>query len=275
MKAFFKFVFSKLFLKQLIIATVIFIILFVSAVVALRIYTQHGRTVQVPDFYGYSEAQVARLVDKEGFHYVIVDSLNTTDVDPGAVFNQVPSAGTQVKKGRKIFLVVNSKSSEMVVIPHLRNVSLRQARALITQADLKVGEIVFIPSEFKGLVLRQLMGDSIVLPGAKVPKWSEVDLHVGKGLGTVNIAMPYLRGMYWVDARKEISDLSLNEGSLVNDASIIDVTNNDSSIVWKQYPQPGVLTKVGKGIDVWLTMDTAVVYAADTTLKINNSVIDD
>jgi hypothetical protein len=62
--------------------------------------------------------------------------------------------------------------------------------------------------------------------------------------------------------------LSLNEGAVIEDETITEEVIKDSAIVWKQYPQPTVKAQVGKSIDLWLTMDTAVVYAADSTLRI-------
>lgn len=268
MKNFLKFIFSRFFLKQLFLAVVLAAVLFVVVFIALCTYTYHGKTVQVPDLQGYNEKQVVRVIADDEFRYEIIDSVYTNEVLPGTVFDQVPDAGVFVKKGRKIFIVINALGTEMVSIPSLQNVSLRQARVLLQEAGLKVGELIYVPSDFKGLVLDQMMNDAVVYAGTKVPKGTAIDVRVGKGLGNVNVAMPYLRGMYWIDAEKEIGDLSLNIGSVIEDSTMVDLEIKDSAIVWKQYPQPDVVIRVGKGVDVWLTMDTAVVYAADTTLRV-------
>lgn len=268
MKTFFRFIFSKLFIKQLALAILIAGSLFGGTVLGLRIFTRHGHAIQVPDIKGYNEAQVERIITEKDLRFEIIDSIYTQEVLPGTVFDQIPPAGSFVKKNRKVFLVMNAVSRERVAVPSLNNVSMRQAQVLINQSGLKLGKVLYITSEYKDLVLKQLMGDSLIQPGTMVPKWSEIDLHVGRGLGSQKIDVPYLRGMYWKDAKEKILFLKLNEGALIKDATITDATALDSAMVWKQYPQPNVHANVGKSVDMWLTMDTAVVYAADTTLRI-------
>lgn len=268
MKTFFRFIFSKLFIKQFLIAMAILVVMFFATTISLRLFTLHGRSIQVPDVKGFNEAQVARLITKEDLRYVIIDSVYTEEVLPGTVFEQIPKAGAFVKKNRKIYLILNAKQNEEVMMPSLKNVSLRQAKVMIKQNGLKLGEIIYVTSEYKDLVINQMVGDTIVSPGTMVNKFSTVDLQVGRGLGDTKITAPYLRGMYLVDAIDEIVALNLNQGAIMKDGSITKKSNLDSAFVWKQYPQPEVEVKLGKSVDLWLTMDTAVVYAADTTLRL-------
>ncbi len=267
MKTFFRFIFSKLFLKQLILAIVIALTLFGATVLGIRIFTRHGQAIQVPDIKGYNEAQVGRIISDNDLRFEIIDSIFTQEVLPGTVFDQIPAAGSFVKKNRKIFLIMNAKHNERVAVPSLKNVSLRQAQVLISQSGLKIGKVAYITSEYKDLVLKQMMSDSIIPPGTMVPKWSEIDLQVGRGLSSRKTDVPYLRGLYWIDAKEKILSINLNEGSIIKDETISDDSPIDSAIVWKQYPQPNVHANVGKSVDMWLTMDTAIVYAADSTLR--------
>ncbi len=266
MKTFLRFIFSKLFFKQLLLAIVIAGLLLLATMIGLRIYTHHRHTIQVPDLRGYNEAQVVRLIDKQELRYVIIDSVYTEDVDPGGVYEQIPIAGTFVKKNRKIFLVINAKTTEQVIMPALKNVSLRQAKVMLRQNGLKLGQIIYVNSEYKDLVIDQILNDSTIAPGTKVNKWSKISLEVGRGLSQGTTYVPYLRGLYYIDALDEINSSNLNEGTLFKDNTITEDTNLDSTWIWKQYPQPDVKTNMGKSIDLWLTADTAVVYAADTTL---------
>jgi len=267
MKTFFRFIFTKLFLKQFLLAIIIMALLFLTTVIGLRIFTHHGKTIQVPDMKGYNVAQVERVITTNLLRYEIIDSVYTEEVDPGTVFDQIPPPGSFVKENRKLFLIVNAFQSEKVMMPSLKNVSLRQAEVLIAQNGLKVGKILYVTSEYKDLVINQLMNDTLVAPGSMVQKFSTIDLQVGSGLGSAETQVPYFRGMYLVDALKKIAAFQLNEGSMINDATITDSLPLDSAIVWKQYPQPEVNTSQGKAVDLWLTMDTAVVYAADSTLR--------
>lgn len=268
MKTFFRFIFTKLFLKQLLLAIVIAVVLFLATLIGLRVFTHHGKTIQVPDIKGYNEIQVARLIGEHDLRYEIIDSVYSEEVLPGTVYDQIPPAGSFVKENRKLFLILNAVQSERVLMPSLKNVSLRQAKALIIQNGLKVGHITYVSSEYKGLVIDQLMNDSLVAHGVMVNKFSTVDLHVGRGLSSRKTTVPYFRGMYLIDALKRIDRINLNEGAMIKDATVDEALSIDSAIVWKQYPQPEVTASQGKAVDLWLTMDTAVVYAADSTLRI-------
>lgn len=268
MKTFFRFITSKLFLRQLLIAVVLLLCLYIAVLVGLRSFTRHGKTVQVPDIKGYNEMQVNRVVKNKELRYVIIDSVYSNEVQPGTVFDQIPAAGSFVKKDRKLYLIMNARNSELVTVPSLDNVSLRQAKALLEQSGLSVKEVLYVTSEYKNLVLSQMHADTIVKAGSRLPKWTGITLKVGQGLSSVSVEVPYLRGMYWKDAKQQIQIRSLNEGAVVEDVSIMEESVLDSAIVWKQYPQPNVTTQAGKTVDLWLTMDTAVVYAADSTLRI-------
>lgn len=266
MKNFFRFIFSKLFFRQFLIAIILFAVLFIGTVVGLHLFTRHGETQQVPDIKGYNEAQVQRITQENDFRYVIIDSVYSQDVDPGTVFDQIPPAGAFVKEDRKLFIILNAKNRELVQVPSMKNVSLRQAKVMITKSGLKLKEIIYVPSEYRDLVINQLMGDTLISAGTSVPKWSEIVLHVGRGLGNSKTSVPYLRGMYWKDAKELIPNMHLNEGVIIDDENLSS-RQKDSAIVWKQYPQPGTNVQYGKSVDVWLSTDTAVVFEADSTLR--------
>ncbi len=266
MKTFFRFIFSKLFLKQLIVAILISLAIFVTTLITLKVFTRHGKSIQIPDITGYNEAQVERIISEKELRYEIIDSVYTQDVLKGTVYDQIPAAGSFVKKNRKIFIITNAKNQEMVSMPSLENESLRQAKVLIEQRGLKLGRIIYIPSEYKDLILKQLMNGKIIKAGTMIPKWSEIDLNVGKGMGSDEVPTPYLRGTYWINAKELITKYGLNEGAITYDETILPTSNLDSAIVWKQNPQPYVAARTGKSIDTWLTMDINVVYAADSSL---------
>ena len=271
MKTLLRFIFSKLFFKQLLLAILLFFLLYMGTVLGLRIRTHHNQAIQVPDLKGYNQQQVARIVKEQELRYEIIDSVYSQEVPHGTVFDQIPPAGASVKKTRKLFLIMNAQQSEQVTMPSLKNVSLRQAKVMLEQMRLKLGSIVYVTSEYKDLVINQFLADTLVSAGSLVPKGSEVTLHVGRGLGTERIDVPYLRGMYWVDAKVQIQQSGLNEGMLIEDETITQEMNKDSAFVWKQYPQPQVSVLSGKAIDLWLTMDTTVVFESDTTLRNNNN----
>jgi beta-lactam-binding protein with PASTA domain len=153
---------------------------------SLKFYTRHGQMQNVPDVVEMRSDKAMRLLESEGLIPVIVDSVFAENFPRLGIVDQNPDAGAEVKKGRKIYLVVNSLDVPMVEMPDIAGKSsLRQAKNQLAVVGLRVGEIIERPdptvqTEFDQPVLEQLFEDERILPGSPVKKFSEIDLVVGK-----------------------------------------------------------------------------------------------
>lgn len=253
---FLKFFISKSFLKHLAIALGITVFIIFLTFEGLKRYTYHGKYIRVPDVTDISEMQAQRILQEKSLRYKVIDSIYTDEFFRGAIVDQVPSAGSKVKKNRKIYLVMNATMAEMVLMPELKDVSIRQAKSVLVSAGLKIGDIIMVPSEYRNLVIEQHYNNREINAGAKVPKGSEVNLLVGKGLGNRRVDVPDLQGMSYKEAKLLLASHSLNLGVLVKDEAIQEMP--DSGFVWKQRPKFGVnKIQEGSSINLWLTTDPA------------------
>lgn len=161
---------KKAFLLNLGIAVgivTLLIILFFK--VYLPLTTDHGDTMKVPSIVGKLEAEASKILDDNKLRYEIIDSTYASELDPLAVVRQYPSAGSDVKKNRKIYLTVNFAQSPTVAIPKgmLTN-SLKNARVQLQRKGLIVGEIIEKKADYKGSVI------GIIIDGRELTK-SEIE----------------------------------------------------------------------------------------------------
>ena len=128
------FLLSKVFLKNLGFAVIIIVGLMMILLIWLNLYTRHGQARPVPDFYGLTMEQTAKLAKKSKLRYQVIDSVYTTLVPRGCVAEQNPKPGFKVKKWRNIVLTINAYNPEMVAMPNLVDLPIRQAIALIASS---------------------------------------------------------------------------------------------------------------------------------------------
>ena len=72
-----KFFYSKVFIKQLFIATIIFSLIVLTSIVFLFFYTNQTSRVVVPDLIGLSINEIDELIIESNLRYEIIDSFFT------------------------------------------------------------------------------------------------------------------------------------------------------------------------------------------------------
>jgi beta-lactam-binding protein with PASTA domain len=166
---------------HILLATGIFIVICVVALFVLDSYTRHGTEVVIPDFIGMDSQE---LLNKESISkdYIIVvsDYLYDKKSPPGTVLKQDPHVGEMVKKGRKVYVTVASDAPPKVVMPHLQDVSLRQAEIMLKAVGLILGPVIFKPSLYENAVLEQLYKGRAIAPGTEISMGETITLVVGK-----------------------------------------------------------------------------------------------
>ena len=68
----------------------------------LRCYTNHGESIEVPNFVGSSYKEALRIAKAKDFNVAITDSIYLEGKLPGEVLTQNPKAKSFVKEGRTI-----------------------------------------------------------------------------------------------------------------------------------------------------------------------------
>lgn len=148
----------------------------------LRIYTMHGKVIDVPDFTGKSIDLLDKFSSNHKLKYIIIDSIYDFKKVKGTVANQIPAAGSKVKENRTIYLTVIANSPEQIQVPDLKDLSLRQAISILETYGLVPGKIEYINSEFKNAVLEQKYKDKPITPDFTVKVGSAIDLVLGDGI---------------------------------------------------------------------------------------------
>ena len=139
-----QFISGKLFLRQLMLAFAVGIVIIWGSLKLLDVYTHHGRTIVVPDLEGLSESAAGDLLESYQLRYQINDSIFDDERDKGTISSQDPVPGTEVKKNRTIYLTLVAIMPEMVPMPDLTDLSLRQAMSMLETHGLKP-ELIRLP----------------------------------------------------------------------------------------------------------------------------------
>ena len=257
---FLRFLISKVFLKHLAIAVAITFLVMSGIFLFLRIYTRHGQALSVPNLKGMSLEEADSVLAARDLHMHIVDSVFNMNATRGSVTDQNPRAEFKVKEGRTIFITINAFNPEIIPMPNVEGVSLRQARAILETAGLKVGKLTYIPDIAINNVLKQKYRGNVIEEGDSVARGSEIDLVLGRGLSNEKTAAPELVGLLFSEARQRITDRYLNLGAVIYDRSFENADDTARAFVWKQRPvydkDNEILVNLGSTVDVWVTVDS-------------------
>jgi beta-lactam-binding protein with PASTA domain len=255
---FLSFLFSKTFLKHLLIAVGISLVILISILLWIRIYTHHGQAITVPDMTGLSEEEVMIITGSKNLRFEITDSIFFKELPKGTVARQNPKPGSKVKENRRIYLTMNAVNPEMVTMPAVTGVTLRQARSSLESYGLVLGKITYKPHLAVNLVLEQRYKNQVIDPGKMVAKGSDIELVLGKGLSDETTELPDLIGYNLFMAREMLADRYLNPGAVIYDGTIKNETDTATAFIWKQRPEykSGNQLKLGANVDLWLTVDS-------------------
>ncbi|HRN98018.1 MAG TPA: PASTA domain-containing protein, partial [Flavobacterium sp.] len=142
----------------------------------------HGEEIAVPNLAKMTETQAEEALDELDLGYVVLDSVDYRKEFPKfSVVEQDPKAGSKVKKGRKIYLKLNSSGYSSVKVPDLIEKTFRQAEPTLKAMGLEIGSISYRPYLGKDMVLEMSHKGKKLKPGDKVLKASKIDLVLGDG----------------------------------------------------------------------------------------------
>lgn len=267
------FILSKVFLKNLGLAISIVVGIIMILLIWMNFYTRHGQARPVPDFYGLTMEETIKLAKKNKLKYTIADSVYTTVVPRGCIAEQSPKPGFKVKKWRNIVLTINAFNPEMVAVPNLIDLSIRQALLLIESSGLKMGDSRFRPDLSINVVLDQLYNGKKINPGDSLQKGSVIDLVLGKGLSNQRSSVPDLMGMHLDPAKNKIIVSAFSLGTYVYDSTIVSGDDTVNAFVYKQNPEfkEDASLQLGSAIYLWLTVDSARL-PVDSTLIVTDTI---
>jgi beta-lactam-binding protein with PASTA domain len=145
--------FTNIFIRNLIAAVLLLIILAIAALKWLEVYTHHGESVEVPEVKGMQVEIAGPLFTGRELFYEINDSTFDKRVNPGSIIETDPPVGTKVKKGRTIYLTTNSVMARRVAVPEVKDLSQRQAITILRSVGFESLNIKPVPGVYRNLVV--------------------------------------------------------------------------------------------------------------------------
>ncbi|MEA1877143.1 MAG: PASTA domain-containing protein [Bacteroidota bacterium] len=265
--SFWRFLTTWVFWKNFLIATAIAFGLILVIQLSLKIYTDHGKEIQVPNFTGLNLQEVDHLCFQQELTWLIQDSIYMKDQPGGRVLDQYPTAGFRVKKNRKIFLTTNCWYPEMILMPKAFDMSYRQAKRLLDSQGFFIDSLEYEPYFARTYVLNQKYEGEIIDPGTPIEKGSGIILVLGQGLSNTRDYIPKLINMTRDSAASLSLDLHFNIGAVVFDDSIQSADDSINALVYRQFPDyHNKKAQLGSPIDIWLTLDSLKLFMADSSL---------
>ncbi|MDR1761363.1 MAG: PASTA domain-containing protein [Bacteroidales bacterium] len=211
----------------------------------LSSYTNHGVSIEVPDFQNFTIAEAQVLAEQKNITIVVADTVFDETKKGNIIVSTKPSAGEFVKEQRTIYATINSGSPLMVRLPKLVNMSLRQAQINIESAGLTIGTIDYMPGRANDYVLEAHYKNKPIAAGTRIPKGSKINLVVEKGGAIQDFIVPNLIGKTYSEATTMISALGAGIDAVFDNRYPYYTTEDTlNAIVWKQSPLADSLSSV-------------------------------
>lgn len=148
---------------------------------AIDIYTHHGESVAIPNIKQKSFADAEHILADAGLSVVVSDTGYVKSLPPDCILEQSPAAGSHVKTGHVIYVIVNASRSPQISLPDIiDNSSLREAMAKLTAMGFKLTQPQFVPGE-KDWVVGVVAGTRQLQAGDKVAVDTPITIQVGNG----------------------------------------------------------------------------------------------
>lgn len=177
-----RFLFSKSFMKQLILAVVALFVFSFLGLKWLKYYTNHNDFVTVPNLVGQSLEEAQNALTSHALRLQVQDSSNFNPNYPsGAVIEQEPLANSNVKSDRKIYVIINPSDYQKIKIPDVIRKTFRQAKPTLETVGFQVGKISYVNDLGKDEVIKLRFRGKTINPGDKLRKTSTIDLVLGNG----------------------------------------------------------------------------------------------
>jgi len=181
----FRFIFSKTFLIQLVLAVIVLIIISFLTMQWLDYSTNQDQRIEVPDLAKMNLDNVEDQLADMDLKYEVLDSANfNPDFPRYSVIDQVPAPGKFVKEDRKIYLTLNPSGYRKIEVPNnLIRKTRRQVEPTLRSLGFEIGQVSYKPDIAEDAVLELRNKGRLIEPGDKLMKTSVIDLVLGDGSG--------------------------------------------------------------------------------------------
>ena len=182
------------------------------------------------------------------------------DVEKGYVIRTSPAAGSNVKKGGKVELIVSS-GVEQVSIPDTTGDTITDAYQTLNDKGFKVkqGEDVYSTQSIGKVAYTKPAA------GKKVDKGATITIYPSKGEETKYVKVPNLLGMTRSQAKSALEKAGLKYGSETKSYS-----STQKNRVCVQSVSSGNEVEEGSSVDITLSLGPEVTYTYEGSVTIAN-----
>jgi len=176
--------FKNIIVKNLVLVILLVIVLVFGISWWLNVYTQHGKSVEIPNVKNLKLELAKPLFEANNLYYQVIDSTYNKMVSPGTIIETIPPVGSKVKKGRTIYIRLNSYSAGMISVPDVRDVSQRQATAMLKALGFEKINTRWVDGQYQDLVMGLEYRGRMLQIKDKVPADAVLTLLVSLGSNT-------------------------------------------------------------------------------------------
>jgi beta-lactam-binding protein with PASTA domain len=181
---FLKYLFSKYFLKQVLLALILLGLGLFFVYYWLLETTNHDHKIQVPDLSRMEISEVESALQELHLRYEVIDSATYIAKFPKkSVIEQNPKSGSFVKQNRKIYLTLNPSKYAEISILDFYGKTKNEVEAQLKSLGFVIGEYTYIKDLGKDVVRKLLHQGAEIKKGDRLPKKSIINLMLGDGNG--------------------------------------------------------------------------------------------
>jgi len=180
------------------------IFIYVNSLI-MPVVTRHAEEFPLPAFVGKTEFEAEDLSAKFDVSLEIAGREFSSDKPEGIILTQVPEAGTMIKSGRSVKIVV-SAGLRVAEIPDVFGLPLAQANIALQKSGFAAGDIYWVRVDS---LAKNTAIETIPSKGTLLPLGSKVSIAVNQGNETGVVTMPSLLGLPLERARERLEDLGL------------------------------------------------------------------
>ena len=271
---FLRFLFSKFFWINFILASIVLYAIFYLTMRNLDTYTNHSVKIQVPNLKGFQLSEIDDSLKLE-FEFKIRDSVFSDEYPMGMIIQQDPLPHSEdfpnyIKPKRTIYLTIVKKQDDYQIIPDLlsnvtsKNIGKSKLESLGFKVEFEVKN-----HKDKDKVLELKYEDEILKKGEKLHKGSTIKLIFGSGDKGEPIELPDFKGMNIYLALQKASEIGLDIEVHYND-SVFNLKDSNFAVIYSQYPDPLIndkpLISIGSVVTLNANLTTTLdsIYAKDT-----------
>src|SRR5437867_2608497 len=173
-------------------------------------YVKSGGNVDVPGVVGQTFEDARRILDSRGLEAKKGDVRMDREHAAGIVIIQNPAEGSNVKRGRRVYLTI-SGGEVLVDVPNIKGRTVRDAKFALEREGLKLGGIEYQPSD---QFPANTIVEQLISPGTKVKRDKYVSVIVSQGVMAEKVTVPDLHGKNLTESEKILVSTGLKIGNI-------------------------------------------------------------